>query len=80
VARERIRHGGKQREPRRARRRLAEHYEGIAREHLAVEDSRAIEAGRLDRLEQPHEIGHRRRAGNAQMDADGFGHRAPWYT
>ena len=80
VARERIGHRRKQRQPRGVGRRLAEHDEGVAREHLAVEDPGAVEAGGLDGAQQPHEVGHRRRAGDAQVDPDRLGHRAPWYT
>ena len=80
VARERVGHGRKQRQPRGGGRRLAEHDERVARQHLAVEDPGAVEARRLDGPEQTHEVGHRRRAGDAQVDTDRLAHRASWYT
>src|SRR5207247_9435338 len=54
--------------------------ERVARQHLAVEDPGAVEARRLDGPEQTHEVGHRRRAGDAQVDTDRLAHRASWYT
>ena len=46
----------------------------VARQQLAVEDPGAVEAGGLDVLDKPRELGHRCCAGNTQVNADGLAH------
>jgi hypothetical protein len=74
VARERIGYGRKELHALRMRGGVAEDDERIAADHLAVEDAGAIEAGRLDTLEERHQFGQRRGAGHAHVDTDRFGH------
>ena len=86
-ARERIGDGGEQGHPRRVGRRLPQDHEGVARDHLAVEDAGPVEAGGLDALDQRHQLRHRRRAGHPHVDAHSITHgclpgriiaRSPW--
>src|SRR4029078_1042824 len=64
---------GKQLQSRRVRRRLCEDDERVARQELAVQDARAIEARTLDPADEAHELGHRRGARNAHVDANAHG-------
>ena len=73
---ERIRDGREERQPRGPCRELAERHERVARDHLAVEDAGAVEAGGLDVLHQPDEVRHRRGARDAKVDANGHGPRS----
>ena len=54
---------------------LPEDDEGVAAQHLAVEDAGAVEARRLDALDEPHELSHGSRAGHPEMNGHG---RARW--
>ena len=74
VPRERVRDRREQLHPFCVRGRVPEYDERIAADHLAVEDAGAVEAGCLDALEERHELGQRRGAGDAHVDADGVGH------
>ena len=65
MARDRVRDRREQREPRRAAGCLSEDHEGVPAQHLAVEDAGAVEPGRLDVLEQGHQLGHWSCAGHA---------------
>ncbi len=72
---ERIRDGGEQRQPRRVRGRLAERDEAVTGNHLAIEDPGALEARRLDVLDEAHELRHRGGPGHSHGDADTLAHR-----
>ena len=74
VAGERVGDRREELHPRGMGRGLAERDEGVARDHLAVEDAGAVEARRLDRLDQAHQLGHGRGARHPDVDANRRGH------
>ena len=68
---ERVRDSGEQIEPSGVGRGLTQDDECIPAEHLAVENPGAVEARRLDALDERHQVGHRGGAGHSPAHAYG---------